>query len=238
MPTSRWSLIKIGKIDLSDLEEYLSDYYKPLINRTPDDKEGGWFGYIQDERLYDFKFQAENYYFINMIEEDPGILWNFEGHRSTKDFQDIKNVYQKYSRGAKNGLQSAMQELYANYTECQNIGRAILVSDKILFPYASLIYPIYGTYQLVGLTDKAKHLIEYLETKGLNENIIAHCLSKKYPEYIDWQWQIASPMDFPDHLSDDLVSDDLERQSYIELGGNSENYREGCLDEFLDSLGF
>ena len=233
MPTSRWSLIKIGKVDLFDLEEYLSDYYTPLIYRTPDDREGGWFGYIQDEREYDFKIQAENYYFINMIEDDPSILWDFDGHCHKQDFQDIKNVYQKYSRGAKNGLQSAMRELYANYTEHQDLGRAILVSDKTLFPDASIIYPIYDTYQLVGLIDKTKHLIEYLETKGLNENIIAHCLSKKYTEYIDWQWQIASPEDFVDY-----PSEDLERQSYIELGGNLENYREGCLDEFMDSLGF
>ena len=233
MPVPRWSLIKIANVDLSILQDYLSSNYVPLVARTPDYKESrGVFKYIQDYMHNDFMIQAENYYFINMLENDPHILSDFESYYYINDFQDIKNTYQNFSRGSKIGLHSAMQTLCANYAEYQDLHGTILVSDMTMRNF--LICATSGTYQPIGLTDKTKHLIEYLKTKGLNEHIIGHCLGKKYTEYIDWKWQRVTFQltDYPNY-----ISDDLERQSYTALGGNPENYHEGCLDNYMDSIG-
>ena len=131
--------------------------------------------------------------------------------------------YRGYSRGSKKDLNRFLQDRRTNEFRDFYFDR---LGDIIWLPY-----------KLVGYNEKAKHTIEVMSAKNLHESIIASQLEKmKLEECVDWAWELDE-----DELKDSrsTVYDDIdwERQSYLELGGSPERYHDGCLDDYMDSIG-
>lgn len=85
--------------------------------------------------------------------------------------------------------------------------------------YKYLMKPnIYGTYDDSRLTDIYDCKIKY-HTEYWIEDTYSYEGERRYePVYYE-------------------IDDDWERQSYLALGGEPECYREGCLDDYMDSIG-
>lgn len=85
--------------------------------------------------------------------------------------------------------------------------------------YKYLMKPkIYGTYEDSRLTDSYDCRLTYHDEYFI-EDTYSYDGERKYePTY-------------------SAIDDDWERQSYLALGGDPERYREGCLDDYMDSIG-
>lgn len=88
-------------------------------------------------------------------------------------------------------------------------------------------------YYLVGISEKAKTLIKSMERHKLAEAIIAYKLKEMgFLEQVDWKWEFDES-EFLEE-ADMGYGYDWEEAAYAELGGDINEYRSGCVNDFGD----
>ena len=160
---------------------------------------------------------------------------NYYGESSYYETDYDDRCYEDENYSPKQQKLKELSELYYNSYAPKGYSRGSKKDlEEFMLTRASIGYSAeWLPYYLVGISEKAKTTIKSMERHKLSEAIIAHQLEKMgFVEQTDWKWEFDKS-EFLDEV--DYGGDyDWEEAAYVELGGDINEYRSGCVNDFGD----